>query len=285
MAVPPVNPAPMTLCDRLAAHPDDIAAVTPGVSFSQIDPISAIEQCRQAAQRFPDEVRFAYQLGRAYDKAGKFEQALTQYRDGARRGHLQSMFGLAILHDNGEGTDKDECAAAEWYEIAANEGHVDAMYNVGATYRDGLCESANNSEAFKFFSWAAQQGHAKAALATGVSYAKARGVAQDFEQALYWYLVAADGGRPHAMRNAGLYLDRGKGGPRDPAEAALLLIRAVEAGHKGILEEFREGSLNLQADTIAEIQKILSRKGVYAGSIDGKTGPMTYRAIVNLAPS
>ncbi len=284
VAIPPENPAPMMACDRLTAHPDDVAAVSPGVSFNQIDAFSAIEQCRQAAERFPEEVRFVYQLGRAYDKAGQFEQALAHYRDGARRGHLQSMASLAILHENGEGTYKDECAAAEWSEIAANEGHVKSMYNVAVTYRDGFCESPDNRQAFKFFSWAAQQGHAKAANSTGFAYAKASGVDQDFEQARNWYLVAADGGNLSGMRNAALYLDRGKGGSRDPAEAAWLLLRAVEAGHDSLLDELRDGSLNLQVDTIAEIQKILRGKGVYGGPIDGKAGPMTHQAILALAP-
>ena len=60
--------APITECDRLAAHPLDKHAVSPGINTDNLDASKAVVACRVAVKEFPDERRFKYQLARALAK-------------------------------------------------------------------------------------------------------------------------------------------------------------------------------------------------------------------------
>jgi hypothetical protein len=74
-------------CDHLAGNPTDARKVGDGVSFDilklQVD--DAIEACTRAVKQFPSELRYQYQLGRAFQlrdrkKAFEIETALVHQR-------------------------------------------------------------------------------------------------------------------------------------------------------------------------------------------------------------
>ena len=63
--------APITECDRLAAHPYDLRKITEGVDWDDLDADKAIPDCQEAVNNWPTEVRLQYRLARAFQKAGR----------------------------------------------------------------------------------------------------------------------------------------------------------------------------------------------------------------------
>ena len=55
-------------CDRLAANPTDVRRKAEGSTFDVLrgQAEQALEACSKAVQQFPSELRYQYQLGRAY---------------------------------------------------------------------------------------------------------------------------------------------------------------------------------------------------------------------------
>src|SRR5450759_115875 len=56
------NP-PLTDCDTYAASDSDPHPKAPGLHFTQIDPKKAVPACEDALSRYPNSLRFQYQLG------------------------------------------------------------------------------------------------------------------------------------------------------------------------------------------------------------------------------
>lgn len=72
----------------------------------------------------------------AYD-AGRYADALAEWRALAAEGHLDSMVAIAGLYEAGAGVTRDYRQAAHWYRRAADCGHVVAQLNLGDLYGRG----------------------------------------------------------------------------------------------------------------------------------------------------
>src|SRR5438552_1811362 len=67
--------APPTDCDTYAATNVDPQRKGEGVPLDQVDSAKAIPACLDALSHYPNSPRFQYQLGRAYQKSGDYQQA------------------------------------------------------------------------------------------------------------------------------------------------------------------------------------------------------------------
>jgi len=72
----------------------------------------------------------------AYD-AGRYSDALAEWRVLAADGHLESMVAIAGLFEAGTGVARDHRQAALWYRRAADCGHMVAQLNLGDLYIRG----------------------------------------------------------------------------------------------------------------------------------------------------
>lgn len=81
-----------------------------------------------------DRAHFYYKanpLIRDYKKAFKW------YKRAAMLGHIDSMFQVGYMYENGRGVDKDIDKALKWYLKAAQFNHKSAMNNIGYLYENG----------------------------------------------------------------------------------------------------------------------------------------------------
>jgi hypothetical protein len=151
-------------CDRLAANPTDARRVGEGVPWEtlklQVD--DAIAACTRAVQLSPSELRFQYQLGRAYGlrdrkKAFDIETALTRQKYPAAFDNVGWMY----LYDK-----KDPAGAVQNFKIGAQLGDGDSMVSL-AEMIDRQYFNPPNSYDMKLALWrkAAELGHAGAARA------------------------------------------------------------------------------------------------------------------------
>ncbi|MGL4235005.1 caspase family protein, partial [Tabrizicola sp.] len=84
----PSRDARVAKCDALAAargDPDRPEGV-PGVAWTAIDGFVAVEACTEAAQAFPEVRRLHFQLGRALNRLGRFDESLKAFQTAADLG-------------------------------------------------------------------------------------------------------------------------------------------------------------------------------------------------------
>lgn len=90
-------------CDTQAAHPTDGSRMSQGVAMEKIIPKKAIAACEAAAANYPKEARFSYQLGRAYESAGRMDDAIAAYRKSSGLDYPMAFYNLGVsLAERGE---------------------------------------------------------------------------------------------------------------------------------------------------------------------------------------
>jgi TPR repeat protein len=161
-------------------------AKTIGVSAQQINAPLAIRACEAAVREYPNDNRFAFQLGRAYESANNFEAAVAPLRKAAEQGYAAAQYTLGLMYNNGQGVPQDFTQAAAWYRKAAEQGLAPAQANLGTLYVNGQGVSRDYAEAIAWFRKAAEQGNAEGKHNLGVMYFNGQGVPQDADQGQAW---------------------------------------------------------------------------------------------------
>ncbi len=260
--------APIHECDRLAAHPADPQKVGDGVQWDLIDARSAIPACRDAVQRWPDEMRFKFQLGRvllfakrrdegmpylfsaadsgyliAYSNIGgtyqfdlgNYAEALKWYRRGAALGDVSAQAHLAEMYLDGTGVDRNLAEAMRWYQPSAADGYPLSVYKIGLIYSRGdKTVKRDHETANAFFAKAAEMGFARAQNDLGNAFERGLGVRRNQKTAAEWYRRAAEQGWALAQFNLARLYEEGIGVKEDKAEA-LYWYRLSSKGRDSVL--------------------------------------------------
>jgi TPR repeat protein/ATP-dependent protease ClpP protease subunit len=136
---PDVQTDPESACDAYAASDYDPQSKSAGISFDKIDVGLAVPACEAAVQKYPENSRLNFQLGRAYKRANNFDAAATQYRKAADQGLAPAQVSLGAIYETGQGGLRDYDEAIKWYYLAAKQG--DALGKAGL---DRLVEVSAN---------------------------------------------------------------------------------------------------------------------------------------------
>ncbi len=268
--------APVTSCDRLAAHPADTQRVVEGVAWDLMDGRAAVRACEDAVQRYPQELRFQYQLGRAllrskrrdeglpylFDVAekgylvafaniggtyqfdlGNLAEALKWYRRGADLDDVSSQTHLAEMYLEGWGVKQDLSQALRWFMPSARQGYPLSEYKVGLVYQRGDSKVRRDlPQAIQWFNKAAAHGFARAQNDLGVLYERGEGVGRNYREAARWYRLAAEQGWALAQINLALLYEAGKGVDRNREEAFYWFRLATQARRNNLVATAREGA-------------------------------------------
>jgi len=114
-------------CDVLAANPPDPDRVSVGIPRAEVDLPAAIAACTEAVAAFPDEPRYAYQLGRVYFYAGDTPNALLYIGRAADMNYRQALFIMgAMINNRREGVPYDICEVEKYWLNSARLDHVHA---------------------------------------------------------------------------------------------------------------------------------------------------------------
>ncbi|MCA0343861.1 MAG: caspase family protein [Proteobacteria bacterium] len=235
-------------CDKFAADPDDPEKVGnyEGVQDNEIQALAAIEACRYARRQFPEEMRIRYQLARSLERSGDLTQAIAEYEAAATGGYTAAAYRLGVAYRYGRGVQIDQAAALKSLMTAARSGHAPAMYDVGSMYSNGL------------------------------------GTALDYAEAMRWYQAAAKAGEPRSFgRISQLYLD-GASSSLSSQEAAEYFEKAIRNGETNALDDLRYEHKQWPMGFVKALQSRLSAAGTYRGTVDGKVGPGTLKALEQL---
>jgi len=252
-----VQEAPRTECDTLTAHELDPSRKAGGVPFEKLNPTLAIPVCKNALKQFPNSRRLAFQLGRAYDKIGDFNSAITQYRTVADRGYAPAQYNLGIKYYRGEGIAKDEAAAVGWYRRAAGQGYAPGQTDLGFMYEKGQGVAKNERAAVDWYRKAAEQGYAPAQSNLGTMYLYGQGVAKDDGQAAIWYRKAADHGNGHSQVVLGSMYYFGQGVPENYVIAHKWFTLAAARGAQNAVDLRESVAAKMTSEQIAAAQKLV----------------------------
>ena len=119
-------------------------------------------------------------------RAEQYESASREFAKGADRGHAGAQTYLGICYALGQGVEKDEAKAVEWFRKAAEQGDARAQLNLGLCFQEGVGLEKDEAEAVKWFRKAADQGDPGAHISLGICYADGRGVEADEAEAFRW---------------------------------------------------------------------------------------------------
>lgn len=106
--------AEVTLCDRLATHPDDPDRNTAGLEREEIDFAAAERACRAAVADDALRARSQYHLARVLYYSGKVDESMQHLRIAADAGYRQAIFVLGYILADGK-VQHDDCRAGELF--------------------------------------------------------------------------------------------------------------------------------------------------------------------------
>lgn len=141
--------APEHECDRLAANPADKNKVGKGVDWSDLKTGAMIPACKDAVSRYPEELRFQFQLARGYHKAKMYKTARKWYERSSE--YVLSQRALGVFYFNGYGVERSYETAVEWYKLSAEGGSLNAMRRLGRMYQKGQGVFQDYVQAFALY--------------------------------------------------------------------------------------------------------------------------------------
>jgi|GEM_PF-3512825 len=235
LAQPDAMKAPEHACDRLAADPYDPNRVTDGVFSIAIRPAEAIAACKAAVADYPDEMRFNYQLGRAYVVAERMVDALAAHRVAVEQNYAPALLEYAYLINT-------ECyplndgispITVRLFQAAADTGYVPALEAYGRHLKSGEDDDANKlGRAIAYLEDAADEGYHYAIRHLARHYrdadppdpAKAN---RYYDEAVTAFEAAIAAGDDDAALSLTTMYHAGEGVEKDPTKAAALAEQVI----------------------------------------------------------
>jgi len=264
---------PGLVCERLATHPHDETASTPGVELQALraGAAAAIGVCAQAAAAHPEIAHYTALLARAEAAAGRMDDAYAHYRKAADAGDARAMYSLGLMLETGDHAPKDLKAAYALYAKAADRGLADGAINLAVALAEGKGVDKNLPRAYALLQQASQAGSPRAAY--DLAEFAEHGYGGKTSDALALYRRAAELGFPKGHHTAAAVLDEGRGGvPKDPGAAAVELLSAVAADSGESIADLTGKTQSWSPATIKALQSRLAAAGYYTGPINGRSG-------------
>jgi uncharacterized protein len=252
------------------------AVALAGVALlSSHEPARAFDGAQTKKEQQPSPFQ-SFQTGaRAYmagDKAG----AVNSLLDAAKRGHAVAQWKLGRMYAEGDGVEKDDVKAFDYFSQVAN-AHADdapdtvqsrfvanAFVALGNYYLDGVSGTpikADQSRAREMFSYAASYfGDPDAQYNLARMYLDDKS-GRDARQAARWLGLAANKGQREAQAVLGHMLFNGIDIPKQSARGLMWLSLAKSAagsGDKWILDLYREAMAKASEDEQAKAGEYVS---------------------------
>ncbi len=177
---------------------------------------------------------------------------------------------------------RDWRTAVKWYQRAADKGHSRAMRGVAHAYLHGLGVSKNIETAVRWHKKAADLGDIDSMWILGLMNEQGEEIPKDLAASFEWYRKAVDGGNLHAFFSLGAMYESGAGAPKDPQQAAYYFFRGFATPMRGHFDQYFDRALKWSLATRKALQQRLADAGLYQGTIDGKLGRGTKRALKDL---
>ncbi|MEQ1951999.1 caspase family protein [Mesorhizobium yinganensis] len=223
--------AEVNACDRLAAEPLDIQAVTEGVWPNSIKIDEALAACGKAVADFPDIARFKFEYGRVLYAKGDFPAALKMVREALDGGHVRAGQFLGRLYQLGAAVELDPKKAIPLFEAAARKGDPYGQYSLGKALIEGNGIKQDVKRGIGLMNKAVDSGHTYALNQLGAEYFYGNKVPKDMERAYVMFQKSAERGDVWGEVNLGIMYRDGAYVKQDEAKAYQLFDEANRKLH------------------------------------------------------
>jgi len=286
----PARDTRVAKCDALAAaeRDQDRPDTVTGVGWAAIDGFAAVEACSTAVRAYPQERRLHYQLGRALDRLGRYDEAMVSYQTAADLGSAAALNNLATLHENGEGVPPSPETAFALYLKAAEAGDTFAMTNVARMLEYGRGTTEDVGAAILWYDRAVQAGDGFAITKLASYYISGGpGIEADPKKGMDLFQRGIDLKEPLAMVTAAILIDNGFGDYLPGQTSIGLLLGTLATGESGAqtVVATTVGDLQLKPATVRALQQELIDRQFFSGKADGTFSPMFLQALTTYARS
>ena len=273
-----------------AVEPDALSVETVAASAS-ID-----HEALLAARPIPKRVSLAdaaqngdriaqYQLGVGEMQNGRFSSGANWFKKASEQGLAAAQHELAILHENGTGTNRDFTQARYWHNAAARGGNVNAMFDFATYNANGEGGEVNAQVAAKWFRNAAEFGHTDSQYNLALLYSQGSGVTPNYVESLYWFSLAAQGGDKDAGIAAQNIIEEGYVSAPEAQSVRQRVLEWKQAtpnpdanGTFGP-QSWNAGNSGNGGNRVLAVQRVLTALGYDVGTADGLVGGQTTTAI------
>ena len=278
-AIDDIPPATITFkpvldaCDRAAAAPLDLQAVTAGRLPNEIDPQVALPACEEAVKTYPQVARFIYQLGRAQLADRQPKAAFETIKAAMDAGHVRAIEQLASLYALGAAGPRDPDRSIRIVQEGASKGDPYALYSYGKDLYYGLGTKPDTEQGLKLMLQAADLGHTYAMNELGYIFLNGINIGADPERAIHFYEAGVERNDIYSMNNLALVYRFGKGVPADLDKAIELFTQAAEGGQPyaptNLGRMYRDGVGVARDRAVAEKWlEMGAERGDYWGALD-----------------
>jgi len=176
--------------------------------------------------------------------------AFEELKKDADKKDVFCQYQVAMMYENGIGTEKNPEKAFVYYEKAANQGHVISQICLGGMYEHGIGTVKNLKKAFEYYEKAADnslnslfefdkfalqiypaQGNSQAQHHLGYMYQFGIGTVKNLKKAFEYYEKAANQGYAHSQYNLGIMYEKGIGIVKNLEKAFEYYEKAANQGH------------------------------------------------------
>ena len=123
----------------------------------------------------------------------------------------ENQYYYAVMHENGEGVEKNLEEAFGWYKLAAEKGHADAQYRLGLMYYNGREVKRNYPATIRSYQLSAEQSLPEAGYDSVSMNHFEIGIERDYHKALKWFKLAAEQNHTQAKLTLEHMIEQGIG--------------------------------------------------------------------------
>lgn len=179
-------------------------------------------------------LEYYYAMGQDAVHLERYDDAVSYFKKAANMGAQEAAAEICMLayrFEMGEGVEKDETIAAQYYEVSAEYGDKDAALHLGKLYFHGIAGSRPNMrKAKRNLEKASDAGSGEAAELLGRIYDEGGLGRVNAKKAFEYYLLAAERNVSNAMLMTGLFYAQGLSVSKDLTAAEMWIRKGVGAG-------------------------------------------------------
>lgn len=198
-------------------------------------PVDPVTSLRMRAER--NDAVAQLQLGMRFQMGDGVEKddarAVQWFRRAAEQGNAEAQHKLAECYGRGWGVRLDFAEMHKWDFRAAKQGDTDAQFCTGLWLITGMGVKKDPVEGVKWVRMAADKGHQMASWRLGYSYLIGQGVEPDFDAAVKWFLAAGEKCPSRDQYTVAQDYDHGRSTKQNSIKAVHWYRMAAEKGHEG----------------------------------------------------
>jgi TPR repeat protein len=158
-----------------------------------------------------------YSIGQHFED---LNNSLSMIKFMAKKGNTDLQYILGVFYmSNKNRLNYNE--ASKWYQMAISNDHMDAIYQLGLLYENGQGTTPDYSMVYRLHNQAKEKGHRESIYRLGISYQHGLGVTANHSEAIDCYTKAADLGCSESQYTLGKLFDTGELVEKNPLEAYL----------------------------------------------------------------